>query len=462
MATLTFKNAKFLVTMDERGTILRDASICIEDNIIKHIGKVDEADGNADIVIDASDMIILPGLINTHHHLFQNLTRCLPQVQNSSLFPWLTHLYDIWAELDPEMIYVSSLVGFVELIQSGCTTTSDQLYVIPHGQISFFDKEIEAGREIGIRLHLCRGSMSLGRKTGGLPPDEIVETQEQIIQDSQRLLLSAHDPSDYAMIKVDLGCCSPFSVSQESLRSMRQLAKEFNTQCHMHLAESQEETDFCIKRYGKRPLEYAADNDWLGPDVWFAHAIYLNDEEIRKLADSDTGIAYCPTSNMRLGQGIAPISKMMQAGIKVGVGVDGSASNDSSNLLNELRMGMLLQRVKYGANAMNVMQALRMGTSLGAKVLGRKDVGSLEVGKAADLIAINLDRAEYSGAFHDPVAGLVFCGPVKVDYSVINGRIVIENGRVKGQDIPRLVKWHNKLAMKLATKALGACASRRK
>lgn len=449
MKSILIKNAELVVTMDANRRILKNASIYIENEKIVKVGPSKEIDYSANEVIDASGMIVLPGLINTHHHLYQTLTRCIPKVQSSELFDWLINLYEIWNRIGPKEVYISALTGMAELLLSGCTTTSDFLYVFPEGMNKLIDEEIKAAKEIGIRFYPCRGSMSLGRSKGGLPPDEIVQDEDEILKDSERLIREYHDPSKYSMLRIALAPYSIFSVTIDLMEEIRKLAKKYKVLCHTHLAETLDEEQYCLKNYGKKPLEFLESLNWLGEDVWIANAIYLDDEEIKKLAKTKTGVSYCPTSNMRLGSGIAPIKEMMDQGVKVSIGVDGSASNDSSNMLAEIRMAMLLQRVRYGAKAMTALKALELGTLGGAKVLKRDDIGSIEPGKAADIIGINLKRINYAGALHDPVSAIVFCFSDKVDFSIINGKIIVKNGNLVTKPLSEIIDLHNELSLKL-------------
>lgn len=443
MASLLVREAELLVTMDEKRWEIRGGSILIEGNRIVAVGPTSEVPQEADRVIDARGKMILPGLVNTHHHLYQTLTRCLPATQNVPLFDWLKSLYPIWANLTPEGVYVSALIGLAELLLSGCTTSLDHLYIFPH-KVRLED-EIWAARELGIRFHPCRGSMSLGESEGGLPPDEVVEDEGAILADCRRVIEGHHDAEPYSMCRVLIAPCSPFSVSADLMRSSAELARSYGVRLHTHVAETLDEEEFCLERYGCRPVQYAADLGWVGEDVSYAHGIYLNDEEIGLLAQTGTGVAHCPTSNMLLGSGIAPVWKMLREGVKVGLAVDGSASNDSGQMLAEARMAMLLQRVRGGPQALSARCALEMATLGGAQLLGREDIGSLEVGKAADLIAIDVNRLEYAGA-GDLVAAAVFCAPAKVDFSMVNGRLVVEEGRLTTMEIEPIIARHNEIA----------------
>jgi 8-oxoguanine deaminase len=452
MGTLLLRNAQLLVTMDDRRRQIPGGGLFVRDQVIEVVGPADELPDEADRVIDASSMVILPGLINTHHHLYQTLTRALPAVQNAELFDWLRYLYPIWAELTAEAVYHSALVGLAELLLSGCTTANDHLYLVPHD--AQHDDEIRAARELGIRFHPCRGSMSLGKSQGGLPPDSVVQTEDEILADSERLYDAFHDPAPYSMLRVVVAPCSPFSVTGESMQRSAAWARERGLTLHTHVAETLDEEAFCLQKFGCRPVEYMRRLDWVGPDVWYAHAIYLNGEETTLLADTGTGVAHCPSSNMRLGSGIAPVRQYLDAGVRVGLGVDGSASNDSSHMLAEARMALLLQRVCKGAAALSVQEALELATRGGARVLGRDDLGALAPGMAADFIGIDLNRLEFAGgACHDPVGSLVLCTPPTVDLSVINGRIVVEKGQIPGLDLERAIARQNELAVEMVLRA---------
>lgn len=446
MATLLLKNATFLITMDEERRCFQNGALFVRDNVIESVGPADKLPQKAERIIDASGMVVLPGLVNTHHHLYQTLTRALPYAADAPLFDWLRTLYPIWARLTGEAVYISALIGLAELALSGCTTTADHLYLFPN-DVSL-DDEIRAAQEIGIRFHPCRGSMSLGESEGGLPPDSMVQREEEIMADCERVVNKYHDPKPYAMCRIALAPCSPFSVTQELMRETASCARERGLMLHTHVAETSDEERFCLERFGLRPAAYMEKLGWVGEDVWYAHAVHLNEEEIALLARTGTGVAHCPTSNMRLGSGIAPVKEMLEAGVRVGLAVDGSSSNDSSQMLAEARMALLLQRVKKGADALSVYQALEMATRGGAAVLGRDDIGALAPGKAADFIAIRLDRLEYAGA-HDPLVSLLLCAPVHAELSVINGRTVVESGRLVNCDLEEIIPRQNEIARRL-------------
>ncbi len=458
MSTLLVRHATLLVTMDDQRREIADGGFFIRDGMIVQVGKTDQLPQQADEVIDLDGYIVLPGLINTHHHFYQTLTRVIPNAQNGNLFTWLKTLYPIWANLTPEDIQVSTKTALSELALSGCTTASDHLYLFPNG--SRLDDEIHAAAQVGLRLHASRGSMSLGESKGGLPPDRVVEEEEFILKDSQRLIETYHDPKPGSMLQIVLAPCSPFSVSGDLMRESAKLARHYHVHLHTHLAETIDEEAFCIEKFGHRPVDYMRIVDWLGEDVWFAHSVHVNEQEIDVYHQSGCGVAHCPTSNMRLASGIAPIMRMMQKNIKVGLGVDGSASNDGSNLLEEVRQAMLVARLKAGLDGaslsgkeppplMTARQALELATRGGAAVLGRDDIGSLSPGKCADFIAIKLDHLEYSGALHDPVAAVVFCAPVRVDYNYVAGRPVVKEGQLVNLDEKMLVEQHNQAAHRL-------------
>ncbi|HLY28945.1 MAG TPA: 8-oxoguanine deaminase, partial [Aggregatilineales bacterium] len=420
-------------------------------NVIEGVGVTAELPTTADEVLDLADHVVLPGLINTHHHMYQSLTRVIPGAQNHELFDWLTALYGIWAGLTPDMIYTSALTAMAELILSGCTTSSDHLYIYPNG--CRLDDEIRAAQEIGIRFHACRGSMSLGQSQGGLPPDSVVEDEEAILRDSRRLIETYHDAKRYAMLRIVVAPCSPFSVTRDLMVESAMLARSYGVRLHTHLAENAKDVEYSKEKFGLDPADYAEAEGWVGPDVWHAHCVQLTDAGIGLFARTGTGVAHCPTSNMRLASGIAPVRKMLDAGVHVGLGVDGSASNDSGHLILEARQAMLLQRVLAGPAATTAREMLETATRGGAAVLGRDDVGVLAPGMAADFIAINLNRVEFAGAWHDPVAALVFCAPVNVDYSVINGRVIVREGQLTTLELPPVLGRHNLLAKKLANES---------
>lgn len=458
MSTLLVKNALVLVTMDHDDREIQNGGLFVRDGFIEAVGVAEELPQTADEVIDLSGHVVLPGLINTHHHFYQTLTRAIPAAQDANLFHWLTTLYLIWARMTPEHIYLSTKTALAELALSGCTTASDHLYLFPNG--STLDDEISAAQEMGLRLHASRGSMSLGQSQGGLPPDSVVDTEEAILADSVRLIERYHDDTAGSMLQIVLAPCSPFSVTGELMRQSAQLARQYGVQLHTHLAETQDEEQFCLEKFGHKPLAYMQSLDWVGNDVWFAHSVWINDEEINVYAQTGCGVAHCPSSNMRLASGIAPIMKFLQAGVKVGIGVDGSASNDGSHLLGEARQAMLLSRLGSGISGaslsgegtpplMTARQALSMATRGGAKVLGRNDIGSLEAGKCADFIAVDMRQLDFNGALSDPVASLLFCQPPKVDWNIVNGKIIVREGHLETLDLPTHIEKHNQAASQL-------------
>ncbi|HZO74703.1 MAG TPA: 8-oxoguanine deaminase [Ktedonobacteraceae bacterium] len=453
MASLLVKNAELIVTMDDNDTCLSDGSIYIIDNEIRQLGPTNQLPQQADTIIDARNMIILPGLINTHHHFYQTLTRNLPAAQDVSLFQWLRTLYPIWAGLTPEAIYISTKVAIAELMLSGCTTSSDHTYIWPNG--ARLDDQIQAAAEMGFRFHAARGSMSVGETQGGLPPDNVVEDEAAIMRDSQRLIEQYHDASRYAMCRIVLAPCSPFSVSPRLMQQSAELARSYGVHLHTHLAETQDEAQYCTATFHRSPVELAEDLGWVGPDVWHAHMVHPGEDEITRLGKTRTGVAHCPSSNMRLSSGIAPVRKLLQAGVRVGLGVDGSASNDSSDMLAEARQAMLLQRVMGDPAAMTAREALWLATRGSANVLGRDDTGYLAPSMAADLIGYRLDTlALAGGAPHDSRAALIFCRPSYVDLSIINGRVRIKDQTLLDIDLPALIQRHNAIARALASKTM--------
>ncbi len=458
MSTLLVKNA-YIATMDDHQREIPDGGLFIRDGFIEQVGPVASLPQTADEVLDLSGHVVLPGLVNTHHHFYQTLTRNVPAAQDANLFNWLKTLYLIWARLTPEDIFTSTQTALAELALSGCTTASDHLYLFPNG--SRLDDEIEAGRTLGVRLHASRGSMSLGQSQGGLPPDSVTDKEEVILADSERLIQRYHDPRPGSMTQIVLAPCSPFSVTGELMKQSALLARKYGVHLHTHLAETEDEEQFCLQKFGYRPVGYMESVDWVGSDVWFAHSVYVNAEEINVFAKHNCGVAHCPTSNMRLASGIAPIKEYLAAGVNVGLGVDGSASNDGSHLLAEVRQAMLLSRLKEGITGyslsadpnrklMTARQALWLGSRGGAAVLGRSDIGSLEPGKCADFYAVNLNTLDLAGgAVHDPVAAVVFCQPRRVDYTVVGGQFVVKQGQLLPVNERELAERHNKAAKRL-------------
>jgi len=423
------KNIEYVVTFNDKEERFNNCDILIEGPAIKEIGsniKISEEDTE---IIDCTGLTALPGFVNTHHHLYQTLFRGIKEVQELSLFPWLTGLYEFWKNITPEAVYYGALVGFSELLRTGCTLTSDHHYVFPNNQpATLIDEEIKAAREIGIRFHATRGSMSLGIDMGGLPPMEVVQTEDIILGDSERLINKFHDNSKYSMQRIALAPCSPFSVSKELMISSKDLARKHGVMLHTHLAETLDEEKFCLERYGRRPFELMEDLEWVGSDVWFAHGIYLNDNELKRLNGS--GISHCPSSNMKLNSGICRTSEIVRLGGKLSIGVDGSASNDGSNMWEEVRRAYLLNHLKYGTEGLTAYEILKVATRGGAEVLGRDDTGRLEVGMAADIVLFDLNGIEYAGC-HDPLVSLVCLGNSSiVNMTIVNGNILVKNGKL--------------------------------
>ena len=426
---ILIRNAAAVVSCDSADTIYYDADIAIKDGRIELIG---EFHGDASRVIDGQNMFIYPGLINTHHHYYQYFSRNLPEVQNMELFDWLTALYGIWAGLTPETVRYSAMAAMGELIKHGCTTSFDHHYVFPgSSSIDMLSAEIEAAEALGMRVHVSRGSMDLSRKDGGLPPDSVVQPIDAILRDSEEAVRRFHDSSEGSMVQVALAPCSPFSVTEDLLRESAILARELGVRLHTHLAETKDENGYVLKSKGMRPLEYLEKLGWTGPDVWYAHGIHFNDEELKVLASTGTGIAHCPVSNMKLGSGVCRVPDMLQLGIDVALGVDGSASNDGSDLMAEMRACYLLHRLVSSYDAPSGYDVLKMATVGGAKVLGRKDIGHLKEGMRADLFAVRTDCIELAGATFGPESMLATVGLSRpVDLTIINGRVVAEDGHL--------------------------------
>lgn len=445
--TMLVKNADVLVTMDATRREIKNGGMWIEDNRIVQVGASADLPPTADEILDLKHHIVLPGLVNTHHHMYQSLTRVIPAAQDGELFKWLMALYPIWGRLTPEMIRVSTLTAMAELMLSGCTTSSDHLYIYPNGVR--LDDSIEAAQQIGMRFHATRGSMSVGVSKGGLPPDSVVEDETFILQDSQRVVETYYDAARYAMRRIALAPCSPFSVSRALMRETADLARALGVSLHTHLAENSSDIEYSHAQFNMTPAEYAEDLTWVGRDVWHAHCVQLDDDGIDLFARTGTGVAHCPSSNMRLASGIAPIRKMLEHQVAVGLGVDGSASNDSAHMLAETRMALLLQRVGFGPDAITAREALELATLGGARVLNRDDIGALAPNMAADFVAFDLNQIAYAGALHDPVAALVFCASANVSYSIINGRVVVREGHLMTIDLPSVLEQHNRLARML-------------
>lgn len=452
-------NADVLVTMDAQRREIRDGALVADGPAVQWVGPTAElpleyrrmADEGRAQVLDMRGRVLLPGLVNTHHHMYQSLTRAVPAAQDAELFSWLTNLYMLWSHLTPEMVHVSTQTAMAELMLSGCTTTSDHLYLYPNG--ARLDDAIAAAQQMGMRFHAARGSMSLGRSKGGLPPDAVVEEEEAILRDSLRLIQQYHDASRHSMLRVVLAPCSPFSVTRGLMRESALLARAHGVSLHTHLAENDNDVAFSREKFDMTPAQYAESLGWVGRDVWHAHCVKLDPEGIALFARTGTGVAHCPCSNMRLASGIAPVRSMRDAGVPVGLGVDGSASNDGAHMLGEARQALLLQRVGHGPAAMGAREALEIATLGGARVLNRDDIGALAPGMSADFVAFDMAAVGYAGAGHDPVAALVFCTPANVDTSVINGRVVVERGRLLTADLPVMLGRHNALAQTLFERA---------
>ena len=431
---MLIRNAQAVITVDAEDRVLHNANILIEDRVIRYIGTEPQP---ADQVIDASHCFVYPGLINTHHHLYQTFTRNLPQVQKMELFPWLVTLYEIWRGLDEDCIYDSSLIGIGELMRYGCTTCMDHHYVFPKtGSEHFIDQQFRAADTLGIRFHATRGSMSRGKSDGGLPPDDLVQDVDTILSDSERLVKKFHDTTQFSMHQVALAPCSPFSVTTQLLKDSAVLARQLGVRLHTHLCETIDEENFTLQAVGMRPLEYMESCGWVGPDVWYAHGIHFNDDELKFLARTGTGVAHCPVSNMKLASGVCRVPDMLKLGVPIGLAVDGSASNDCSNLMAEIRAAYLLHRLHASANAPTGYELLKMATMGSARLLGReKEIGSLEVGKAADLFMIDVDIPDLVGAKKDPACLLGTVGysrPAKM--VMVNGKVVVEDGQLLGID----------------------------
>jgi cytosine/adenosine deaminase-related metal-dependent hydrolase len=472
MTTLLIHRARCIATQDDANTVLQDASLLIRDGRIERIipatENTDELVKQVDEVIDARRHVVVPGLINTHHHMYQSLTRAIPGVQNAELFSWLQGLYPIWVGLTPEMVRVSGQVAMAELLLSGCTTSSDHLYIYPNGVR--LDDSIEAAHTMGMRFTATRGSMSVGQSQGGLPPDSVVEKEPAILKETQRLIERWHDASYGAMTHVAVAPCSPFSVSQDLMRESAKLARALGVRLHTHLAENDHDIAYTREKFNCTPAQYAEDLGWVGHDVWHAHGVKLDDEGTYLFARTRTGIAHCPCSNMRLASGILPLRKMLDAGVPIGLGVDGSASNDAAHLLNEARQAMLLARVGralepprvedgrtvYGCDRgpaeMTPRDALRLATRGGAEVLGRAhELGQITEGYCADIAMFRTDTLSMAGgAVHDPVGALLLCASDNADYTIVNGRVVVRQGEIATVDMGPLIERHNQLAMRLA------------
>jgi 8-oxoguanine deaminase len=458
VTTLLVRNARLLVTMDAQRREIEGGGVFVRDHVIEAVGPSTELPPTADEVIDARDQVVIPGLINTHHHMYQTLTRVVRPAQDCELFKWLQTLYPIWANLTPEMVHVSTQTAMAELLLSGCTTSADHLYVYPNGIT--LEYSIEAAAQIGMRFHAARGSMSVGQSQGGLPLDSVVESEPAILKDTQRLIQRWHDSARFAMQRIVVAPCSPFSVSRELMRDSALLAREHGVSLHTHLAENDNDIAYTREKFNCTPAEYAEQLGWVGPDVWHAHCVKLDEAGVKLFARTGTGVSHCPGSNMRLASGIAPIRAMRDAGVPVSIAVDGAASNDSGHMLGEARLAMLLQRVAHGPvkgpSALTAREVLEIATLGGAKVLNRDDIGALAPGMAADIVGIPLDEIGLTGAHHDPLAALLFCHVPRVKLSVVHGRVVVRDGELTTLELPRLIARHNWLAAELAQAAHAA------
>ncbi len=456
--TLLIRDAACVASFDDARTELRDASVFIRGHRVEAIGPAADLPPSADDMIDARGHLVVPGLVNTHHHMFQTLTRAVPAVQDAELFTWLRGLYPIWAGLTPESAHASTQLAMAELLLAGCTTSSDHLYLFPNGVR--LDDSIAAAREIGMRFIATRGSMSVGESQGGLPPDRVVERGDAILADTRRVIERFHDPAYGAMVNVAVAPCSPFSVSRDLMRESAALARAYGVRLHTHLAENDHDIAYSREKFNCTPAQYAQDLGWLGPDVWHAHCVKLDPAGIALFAKTRTGVAHCPCSNMRLASGIAPVRRMLDAGVPVGLGVDGSASNDGAQMVNEARQALLLARVgrslepfgcDTGPAEMTARDALALATRGGAQVLGRDDIGHLAPGMCADLALFDLRTAAFAGgAVHDPVASLLLCASPQAAYTIVNGRVVVRDGRLTTVDLGPLVERHNAFAKALA------------
>lgn len=451
--SILLKNCSSVFLSKEEGSV-KDVDILIKDNVIAKIGK-DLPSDKVERVIDCSTLAVVPGFVNTHHHFYQTLTRNLPAVQNEKLFIWLKYLYNVWKGIDEEAVYYSSLLAMGELLKTGCTLSTDHHYVYPMGvEGDLMKAQFDAASKLGMRFSPTRGSMSLSEKDGGLPPDSVVQTEDEILRDSERCIKEFHDPSLFSMRKVALAPCSPFSVTKECMRESARLARKYGVRLHTHLCETQDEEDTCRRMYGIRPVELMQECELIGEDVFYAHGIWFNDEELKVLRDTKSNIAHCPVSNMRLGSGICRVREMLDMGINVSIAVDGSASNDSSNYLSEIRYALMLQRVKYGANALTVPEVLEMATVNGAKALNFERIGKIKEGWAADLALFDLSSFEYAGSQSDPIASLIFCGTNQnTKYTIVNGKVVVDNGFLVGIDESLLSQKGREVSNKLYKKA---------
>ena len=453
-SSLKIEKIHTLVTVDDEYRVLHDVDVLVEGDKISAVGADLPTPPNTR-VLDGRWCVAYPGFVNTHHHFYQTLTRNIPAVQNAKLFDWLLWLYEVWRGLHPEAVRVSTQIALGELLLSGCTTSTDHFYVFPStAPQEFLDVEIDTARDIGVRFHPTRGSMSLGRSQGGLPPDDVTQSWEDILADCDRLIAKYHDPKPFAMTRIVLAPCSPFSVTRESLAETAIFAREKNVFMHTHLCETHDEQDFCLEKLGLRPLEYMESVGWVGPDVWYAHGIWFTPEEIKRLGQMNCGVAHCPVSNLRLGSGICHVPALLEAGVRVGIAVDGSASNDSSNLLKEMQTALLVHRVGTGVTEMPPQQVIRMATRGGAEILGQPEIGQVKPGMAADLALFRLDSIDFAGAMSDPAHALLFCGSApRAEYTIVAGRVLVEKGRLTGWDEQAVFHAANALTADLLKKA---------
>lgn len=451
--SILIKSIQTLVTMDENFSVLSDVDVRIEGNKILEIGKNLAVPSGAKI-IDGRNKVVYPGFINTHHHFYQTLTRNIPAIQSVKLFDWLVLLYEIWTELNEEFVEISTKIAVGELLLSGCTTSTDHYYVYPKGTSNeLLDLEIDIANKMGMRFYPCRGSMTRGKSNGGLPPDTVVQTPDEILRDCDRIIKKYHDNDSFAMTKIILAPCSPFSVTTDILKDTSKFARSKGVQMHTHLCETKDEEEYCLKMHGKRPLEYMDSCGWLGNDVFYAHGIHFNDEEIKVLAKTQTGIAHCPASNMRLGSGICRVPDMLDAGVKVGLAVDGSASNDAGNYVREIQLALLLNRIGSSEERMTPQKALYIATNGGSRVFNNPKIGSIKVGQAADMAIFNLERLDFAGAMSDPMSAIVFCGAgMRTDYTIVNGKVVVENGKLTSIDEKDIFHRANAFTKKILEK----------